>query len=196
MTSIGLLITGVLNLVKFAGSLAGYDLKIKTHRNGCSLITEVGGNWGGVELGAVALCGNYSETRPAAFDHTRKHEFGHAIQHLYLGTFFIFVVAIPSASRYWLLEINGRKNKNIFAICVGAVLILLAGSLAILAAYTTLWLLLLVSLLIAYAIGYIYWMIKVEIPKYDVSAPDYDSIWFEGGATKTGTKFVDWLEEN
>jgi hypothetical protein len=44
MTSIGLLITGVLNLVKFAGSLTGYDLKIKTHRNGCSLITEVGGN--------------------------------------------------------------------------------------------------------------------------------------------------------
>ena len=22
----------------------------------------------------------------------------------------------------------------------------------------------------------------------------YDSIWFEGGATKTGTKFIDWLE--
>ena len=22
----------------------------------------------------------------------------------------------------------------------------------------------------------------------------YDSIWFEGGATRTGTKFIDWLE--
>jgi hypothetical protein len=44
MTSIGLLITGILNLVKFAGKLAGYELKIKTHVNGCSLITEVGGN--------------------------------------------------------------------------------------------------------------------------------------------------------
>jgi hypothetical protein len=44
MTSIGLIITGVLNLIKFAGKLAGYDLKIKTHINGCSLITEVGGN--------------------------------------------------------------------------------------------------------------------------------------------------------
>lgn len=64
MTSIGLVITGVLNLVKFCGKLAGYDLKIKTHINGCSLITEVGGNWGGLELGAVALCGNYSKISP------------------------------------------------------------------------------------------------------------------------------------
>jgi hypothetical protein len=44
MTSIGLIITGILNLVKFFGKIAGYDLKIKTHINGCSLITEVGGN--------------------------------------------------------------------------------------------------------------------------------------------------------
>ena len=44
MTSIGLVITGVLNLVKFCGKIAGYNLKIKTHINGCSLITEVGGN--------------------------------------------------------------------------------------------------------------------------------------------------------
>ena len=44
MTSIGLLTTAILNLVKFAGKIAGYDLKIKTHKNGCSLITEVGGN--------------------------------------------------------------------------------------------------------------------------------------------------------
>lgn len=194
MTTIGLIATLGLNLIKFAGEIAGYKLKIKTHRNGCSFITEVGSNWGGLELGAFALCGNYSETNPDWFDHTRKHEFGHAIQHLYLGIFFIFIVAIPSASRYWLLEIDGRKNKNIFAICVGAALILLAGGVVILAAYTTLWLFILVGLLVAYAISYMYWMTKIEIPKYDASAPKYDSIWFEGGATKTGAKFVDWLE--
>ena len=44
MTSIGLFITGVLNLINFAGKLSNYDLKIKTQLNGCSLITEVGGN--------------------------------------------------------------------------------------------------------------------------------------------------------
>ena len=44
MTSIGLVITGVLNLVKLIAKLFKKDLKIKTHINGCSLITEVGGN--------------------------------------------------------------------------------------------------------------------------------------------------------
>ena len=44
MTSIGLVITGVLNLVKFCGKSAGYDVKIKTQINGWSLFTEVGGN--------------------------------------------------------------------------------------------------------------------------------------------------------
>lgn len=139
MTSIGLLITAILNLIKFAGKVVGYNLKIKTHKNGCSLITEIGGNWGGLELGAVALCGNYSEKWPSRFDSTRKHEFGHAIQHLFLGPFFIFVVAIPSACRYWYQRIMRKKGKKFPA-------------------------------------GW------------------YDSIWFEGGADRTGTKWVNWLE--
>lgn len=139
MTSIGLIITGVLNLVKFCGKVAGYDLKIKTHINGCSLITEVGGNWGGLELGAVALCGNYSESNNYWFEHTRRHEFGHAIQHLIFGPLFIFIVAIPSACRYWYQRIMQVKGKH----------------------FASDW---------------------------------YDSIWFEGGATRWGTKVVDWLE--
>ena len=112
MTIIGLLATLLLNIVKFAGKLVGYDLKIKTHVNGCSLITEVGGNWGGLELGAVALCGNYSKTNPNWFDHTRKHEFGHAIQHCLLGPLFIFIVALPSAARYWYQRIMESKGKT------------------------------------------------------------------------------------
>ena len=139
MTSIGAIVTLGLNFVKFAAAVAGYKLEIKTHRNGCSFITEVGGNWGGLELGAFALCGNYSKTSPTWFEHTRRHEFGHAIQHLYLGPLFIFVVAIPSASRYWYQRIMQKKGKRF-------------------------------------------------------PADWYDSIWFEGGATKTGTEFVDWLE--
>ena len=119
MTSIGLVITGVLNLARFCGKIVGYDLKIKTHINGCSLITEVGGNWGGLELGAVALCGNYSKTSPDWFEHTRRHEFGHAVQHLIFGPFFIFVVAIPSACRYWYQIIRSKKglpNKDYYSI--------------------------------------------------------------------------------
>ena len=139
MTSIGLIATGSLNLVKLIAKLFKKDLKIKTHINGCALITEVGGNWGGLELGAVALCGNYSETSPNWFEHTRRHEFGHAVQHLIFGPFFIFVVAIPSACRYWYQRIMQGKGKY----------------------FASDW---------------------------------YDSIWFEGGATRWGTKVVDWLE--
>ena len=139
MTSIGLIATGSLNLVKLIAKLFKKDLKIKTHTNGCSLITEVGGNWGGVELGAVALCGNYSKSSPSWFDHTRKHEFGHAVQHLIFGPLFIFIVAIPSATRYWYQRIMQGKGKH----------------------FASDW---------------------------------YDSIWFEGGATRWGTKVVDWLE--
>lgn len=139
MSTIGALATGGLNLVKIIGKWFGKDLRIKTHRNGCSFITEVGGNWGGVELGAFALCGNYSEKHKAWFAHTRRHEFGHAIQHLYMGPLFIFIVAIPSATRYWYQRIMQKRGKK-------------------------------------FPYGW------------------YDSIWFEGGATKTGTKFVDWLE--
>ena len=139
MTSIGLIATGSLNLVKLIAKLFKKDLKIKTHINGCSLITEVGGNWGGVELGAVALCGNYSKSSPSWFDHTRKHEFGHAVQHLIFGPLFIFIVAIPSATRYWYQRIMQGKGKH----------------------FASDW---------------------------------YDSIWFEGGATRWGTKVVEWLE--
>lgn len=82
-------------------------LKGKIHRNGYGFITEVKGNWGGVSLGAFALCGSYNQPNgpcydPDWYDHTRKHEFGHSIQNLFMGPFFPFIVAIPSAIRYWL----------------------------------------------------------------------------------------------
>ena len=112
MTSVGLIITLALNIVKLICKIFRVNLPIKTHLNGCSFITEVGGNWGGLELGAFALCGNYSKTSPNWFKHTRYHEFGHAIQHLFLGPLFIFVVAIPSASRYWYQRIMSKKGKK------------------------------------------------------------------------------------
>ena len=81
------------------------------YRNGYSFIIEIGGNWGGLELGAIALCGNYSKTNPYWFDHTRKHEFGHSLQNLIFGPFQVFVVGIPSAIRYWYQRIMQKKGK-------------------------------------------------------------------------------------
>ena len=194
MTAIGAIATLGLNIVKFAGKLAGYDLKIKTHLNGCTFITEVGGNWGGLELGAFALCGNYSETANYWFQHTRKHEFGHALQHLVLGPLFIFVVAIPSATRYWLTHFKGRKNKNIFAVCACIALLLIAGLSSLLGVFIDPWFYMIPVFLGTYVAIYGSWLLNIEIPKYDNVAPEYDSIWFEGCASKEGQIIVDWLE--
>lgn len=75
-------------------------LKGKPHRNGFSYIVEVGGNWGGLELGAFAICGHYYGG--SYWNSIRSHEFGHSLQNLFLGPLFPFVVGIPSAIRYWL----------------------------------------------------------------------------------------------
>ena len=130
MTIVGLIVTGFCILF----------LKGKVHKNGCSYIVEIGGNWGGLELGAVALCGGYTTTCPDEnwFQHTRRHEFGHALQNLIFGPLMLFVVGIPSAIRYhyqnWRTK-KGLENKP------------------------------------------------------------YDSIWFEGQATRWGTKFIDSFEK-
>ena len=99
LTIPGLLITGVLILCG-----------CKVHRNGFSYIVEVGGNWGGLEIGAVAICGEYSESAPAWFQHTRRHEFGHNLQQLVFGPLMLFIVGIPSASRYWYKRIKESKG--------------------------------------------------------------------------------------
>lgn len=68
---------------------------------------EVGNNWGGVELGMFFLTDKSGSLR------TRNHEHGHAIQNCYFGPLFPFIVAIPSAVRYWYRElVYSRKGKN------------------------------------------------------------------------------------
>lgn len=82
------------------------------HKNGCSYIVEVGGNWGGLELGAVALCGNYWGA--GYFDEICAHEFGHSLfpQHMLMGPLFPFLIGIPSACRYWHKRIAEKKGKQ------------------------------------------------------------------------------------
>lgn len=87
-------------------------LKGKPHKNGFSFIVEVGGNWGGLELGAVALCGNYYGDD--YYEEISDHEFGHSLapQHLLMGSIiYIFLVGIPSVCRYWYMAIREKKGK-------------------------------------------------------------------------------------
>ena len=114
-------------------------LKGKIHKNGYTIIIEVGGNWGGVNLGCISLCGGYTTVCPDEnwFQHTRRHEFGHSLQNLIFGPVFPFLVAIPSMIRYHYQNYRSKKG----------------------------------------------------LPN-----KEYDAIWFEGMATKWGTKAIDKIE--
>lgn len=112
----------------------------KIHINGYSIIIETKGNWGGLSLGPISFCGDYSSNNPSWFDHTRKHEFGHSLQNCILGPLFIFLVALPSAIRYHYYNREIKRGTHF-------------------------------------------------------SSDWYDSIWYEGTATKYGSKVIDWLEK-
>lgn len=69
---------------------------------------EVGESWGGVNFGPVFITDNTPTL------HTKQHESGHGLQNIMLGVFMPFVVAIPSAIRYWVREIKIRKGQGVF----------------------------------------------------------------------------------
>ena len=68
----------------------------KVHVYHGRLYGVVGKNWGGLELGCFFLCGKYCQT-----NHLLAHESGHGLQNILWGPFYIFVILIPSAIRYW-----------------------------------------------------------------------------------------------
>ena len=43
--------------------------------------------------------------------HTKDHEHGHAIQNIYYGPFCIGMVSVPSATRFWIREIQYKIKK-------------------------------------------------------------------------------------
>lgn len=61
-------------------------------------------HWGGLSVGITFL------TDKQAWLPTQRHECGHTIQNALYGPLFIFLIAIPSAIRYWQQEIRSRKG--------------------------------------------------------------------------------------
>lgn len=93
LTLVGLMVASVL-------LVCGY----KPKKHGYCYYFEVGGGWGGLNLGIIFLTSKTSSL------HTKNHEHGHAIQNCIFGFFMPFVVTIPSAIRYWYREIRKRKG--------------------------------------------------------------------------------------
>lgn len=59
-------------------------------------------SWGGMEMGTMFLRDLNSGTS------INSHELGHTFQNAILGPFFIFIVAIPSAIRYWYRKFSKK----------------------------------------------------------------------------------------
>jgi hypothetical protein len=97
----GLPMTLVGYIAKTILKFAGFKLK---QWGGCVWF-EIGEHWGGVSLGMVII------TCKDATEETLNHEFGHSIQNAIFGIFFPFVVAIPSAARYWKRIADEKKGK-------------------------------------------------------------------------------------
>ena len=104
MTFAGLLVSGVLKAVKF---ITKDKIKIIFKPYHWIYSISVGPDyWGGCELG---LCFLRDQKSRGSLD---THEFGHTFQNCLLGPLFLFVVAIPSAARWWARELNKDPNKK------------------------------------------------------------------------------------
>lgn len=125
-------------LITLVGIVAACGLMISGHKPRVfnpNIYFTVGKDWGGVNFGPIFI------TSKTDFDYVKYHESGHGLQNLIWGPLFPFVIAIPSAIRYWYRELKYYR--------------------------------------------------KGLTPK-----TDYDSIWFEGQATRWGNKVYNRKENN
>ena len=100
MTILGLIITLILGIVKIF-----IPKKVIFKRYYWIYSITVGPEWwGGCEMGLMFLRDHNSSV-----NYINPHEFGHTFQNCLLGPLFPFMVAIPSAIRYWLREIFPKK---------------------------------------------------------------------------------------
>ena len=100
MTILGLIITLILGIVKIF-----IPKKVIFERYYWIYSITVGPEWwGGCEMGLMFLRDHNSSV-----NYINPHEFGHTFQNCLLGPLFPFMVAIPSAIRYWLREIFPKK---------------------------------------------------------------------------------------
>lgn len=150
---------------------------------GHNIYFEIGKGWGGVNFGAICFVSVGSSNR------TKCHEHGHGLQNICWGVLFPFVIALPSAYRYWMRDF---KNKDLFAFLVWGAVILTNIAICVVVGVTGWkWLLYICLGLAIYVTALTVWAFLVEIPRYSKNNVPYDSIWFEGQATKWGTEYID-----
>lgn len=97
-------------IMTFIGLVAALFLVVTGHKpmkHGFCWRFEVGQGWGGVNLGPVII------TAANPSERTKNHEHGHALQNCIWGPLMPFVIAIPSATRYWIREVQSKQGKTL-----------------------------------------------------------------------------------
>jgi hypothetical protein len=96
----------IMNIIGAIAALVMLCTGHKPHRHAGSIYFEHGKGWGGVDLGCFFICSEGSS------ESLKNHEYGHSLQNAIWGPLFPFVIAIPSAVRYWLINLKVIKVKN------------------------------------------------------------------------------------
>ena len=90
------------------GALVALGLIITGHQakpHGGCLYFNIGHSWGGINLGLFFI------TDKNDYLPTKNHEYGHSLQNAAFGPLMIFLIAIPSAIRYWVFEWRKKHNR-------------------------------------------------------------------------------------
>lgn len=95
----------IMNIFGLIGAIAMLCTGHKPQHYGGTILFITGKEpWGGLSLGM------FSFVCPQAKEHTKNHEFGHALQNCKWGPAFLFKIAIPSFTRYWKFTLNEKKG--------------------------------------------------------------------------------------
>ena len=124
--------------------------------------------------------------------HLKQHEAGHGLQNLWWGPLNPFLITIPSAFRFWMRDIKTTKKKYIFAGCITGIIILIGLIFWLLSmlVFNSLIGVIISGLITIYGTILFNWSIFFELSLYkDNLMPTYDSIWFEGQASRLGEKY-------
>lgn len=151
---------------------------VQKYRNAIEIL--VPWNFGGLEMGMFFIRGKDCPS-------VAPHEYGHSIQMLWWGPLFPFVIALPSALRYWIREFKTPKARRIFLSIVLAAAALIALIVGILAAvFGSLFWAVVAIVFFIYSLLLIGWGCFIELPQYEIKKTKYDDVWFEGQATELG----------
>lgn len=147
--------------------------------------TEIGANWGGLELGCFFICSKNPD------EHMKAHETGHGLQNCLWGPLFPLVIGIPSAIRYWIFAQKTFKNKQTFATTITTIALSISAITVIIPVLTDIDALFAIPLgLTFYSCFISYWLFCVELPQHTNGNPNYDDAWFEGQATNWGFEYI------